>query len=146
MGDKVAEWRRQVLLMEHDHMVQALAAQRPDHRSAIAFTCVVMVPSILMAQLKRSSLLTAVKAPLGGLACPSSFRPPAGERAVGLHAAGQLVPRVDGDEGPARGPPLSGRSRPQQASVPSVLTPQRWFNPKLTVSASASADAALVHS
>ncbi len=60
MGDKVAEWRRQVLLMEHDHMVQALAAQRPDHRSAIAFTCVVMVPSILMAQLKRSSLLTAV--------------------------------------------------------------------------------------
>ena len=63
---------------------------------------------------------------------PVAIKSPAGEGTVGFHPTGVPAPGADGGEGAAGWPGRPKRFSPQQARMPSVLTPQVYVSPALT--------------
>ena len=64
------------------------------------------------------------------LAC--GITAPAGDGAIAPHLAGVVPPGAHGDEGTAGGAASPSPFQPQQATEPSLLTPQVWSHPALT--------------
>ena len=76
--------------------------------------------------------LTEVNCPPGGVASPSSSLPPAGDGAVKSYSAGVSSTGADEANLPSGGVASPSSSLPQQATVPSVFTPQVCLTPALT--------------